>query len=359
MPRSLPVALVVAVLLALLAGPAAAPVVAQEAATPALAASPVATDCPAATEEENTVLARRWFEEILNGPNLDALDDLLAPDVAYAGVTFPDTAADHAAARRILDALLTGFPGIRYTVDATVAEGDLVAIRWTATGTHGGEFLGYAPTNRQATWTGINLFQLACGRIAAVWPQADSVGRFQQLGLMPMAEASATGGATPVAAEAVGASPAATPTECAETGPTENEVLARRWWGEAWNRGNVDVLDEILAEGHVHHWAVGPDTAGVDAIADRILGWRQTIPDLRIQAEELAAADDLVAARWTATGTLQGPFMNVAPANQAVEWTGINIFRIECGQIVEIWSEMDTLGFYAQLGVDAAATPTA
>ncbi len=371
MRRSLPVALVAAVLLALLSRPSGdrfGAASAQEPATPALAASPAAADCPTTSEAENEAVARRWFEDILNGPNLGALDDLLAPDVAYAGVTFPDTAADHAAARRILDALLTGFPDIRYTVDAAVAEGNLVALRWTATGTHGGEFLGYAPTNRRATWSGINIFQLACGRIAAVWPQADGVGRFEQLGLQPIGGgiSAVTVGAeigldaTP---DAEGTPAGATPLaeECAETGPVENEILARRWWGEAWNRGNVAVFDEILAEDHLHHWAVGPDTTGTDAIADRILGWRQTFPDLRIRVEEVVAADVLVAARWTATGTLQAPFMGVAPDGQRVEWTGINIFRVECGRIADVWSQRDTLGLYAQRGAAAApaATPAA
>jgi steroid delta-isomerase-like uncharacterized protein len=149
-----------------------------------------------------------------------------------------------------------------------------------------------------------------------------------------------TGGSTASAAQ-----PA-----CPATTPSENEALAHRWFDEAWNRGNVNALDDLLSPDHIHHWAYGADTTGATAVKDRIQAWRTTLPDFHATVEQLIATADTVVARWTATGTHLGPFQELAPTGRAAEWTGINIFRIACGRIVEIWSEMDTLGFLQQLG---------
>ena len=137
---------------------------------------------------------------------------------------------------------------------------------------------------------------------------------------------------------------------CPATTPSENGALVHRWFDEAWNLGNVDALDELLSADHTHHWAYGADTAGAAAVKDRIQAWRTTLPDFHAAVEQMIATEDTVVARWTATGTQLGPFQELAPTGRAAEWTGINIFRIACGRIVEIWSEMDTLSFLQQLG---------
>ena len=68
--------------------------------------------------------------------------------------------------------------------------------------------------------------------------------------------------------------------------------------------------------------------------------------------------------RWTATGTNSAPFQGLGPTGQQLQWTGINIYRVACGQIVETWTEADTLGRLRQLGGVPVfqltqATPTA
>lgn len=363
MPRPLPVS--AALLFALLAAAAGVPFAfAQEpAATPAATA-----DCPATTPAENEALARRWYDEVINGRDLDLLDELLAGDAVHDSATFP-AGQDAAGTKGVLGTLLAGFPDVRHTVDDAVAEGDLVALRWTATGTHDGEFQGHAATGREATWTGINLYRFECGKIAQVWSETDGLGRLQQLGIAPepaiwavTVGTSLGDEATPDsqsirAATAVAGDDRASPVAggCPTTGPVENEALVRRWWDEAWSGGNVDVLDGLLADGHVHHWATGPDTTGVDEVAERILMWRAMMPDLRIRAEEIVVAGDRVAARWALSGTPAS--MRAPAAGQPIEVGGINIFRIECGRVAEIWSEMDALGLYEGLGLPTAATP--
>ena len=77
----------------------------------------------------------------------------------------------------------------------------------------------------------------------------------------------------------------------------------------------------------------------------------------------VVASADRAAVRWTGSGTHQAEFQGLAPTGLPVVFTGINVYRIACGQIVEGWSEPDALGLLQQLGVvlviaPSPATPT-
>ena len=77
----------------------------------------------------------------------------------------------------------------RVSIDEVVAEGDKVAIRFTAQGTHSGPFLGSVPSGKPLRWTGMQLLYLTEGRIARVWHQPDDLNLMRQLGLFPPAGA--------------------------------------------------------------------------------------------------------------------------------------------------------------------------
>lgn len=147
-----------------------------------VAAQP-ADRCPATNLDAKKAIARGWHES-LNQRNLDALDSVLASDIAHHSATFADTVGP-AGVKRILAAALTGFPDVRFTVEDVIAEGDLVAVRFQAEGTHLGEFQGYPPTGQPVVWTGINIFRIECGRIVESWSEVDGVGRLEQIGVLP------------------------------------------------------------------------------------------------------------------------------------------------------------------------------
>lgn len=77
------------------------------------------------------------------------------------------------------------FPDFHDEIEQQVAEGDMVATRFTSTGTHKGEIMGLAPTGRQATWTGIAIDRIAGGKIVESWVNWDMHGMLQQLGSRP------------------------------------------------------------------------------------------------------------------------------------------------------------------------------
>jgi len=131
-----------------------------------------------------------------------------------------------------------------------------------------------------------------------------------------------------------------------------NKALSRRVLEEAFNAGNIDVIDELVTTDFVNHDAALPEAMiGPEAAKATISGYRTAFPDLRITIEEQIADDQGVATRWSAKGTHEGDLMGMAPTGKQSTVTGITIDRIVDGRIAESWTNWDTLGMLQQLGV--------
>ncbi len=135
---------------------------------------------------DNKVLVRRWIEAVNEG-DLDIVDALFDPSVV-AHERDGDVHGTDVFPRKVVIAFRNAFPDLRLTVEDLVAEGDRVAVRWTASGTHDGAFMGIAPTGTQVTFSGTYIYRIAGGRIAEVWPSRDELGLLQQLGAIPRPE---------------------------------------------------------------------------------------------------------------------------------------------------------------------------
>jgi steroid delta-isomerase-like uncharacterized protein len=142
------------------------------------AATPVSGDCAVTSPADNEAIVARWYDEALNGHDLAVLEEILAPGVMHDSAVFPDNPPPAV----VLEQLFVGFPDLTYTVDDVISSEDKVVVRWTATGTNSGELFGEPATGAIATWTGINIFQIDCGLITAVWSEIDDAGRAAQLG---------------------------------------------------------------------------------------------------------------------------------------------------------------------------------
>ena len=92
-----------------------------------------------------------------------------------------------------------------------------------------------------------------------------------------------------------------------------------------------------------------PKIMNGEGIAAMIGDFLAAFPDLLITFDQFIAKDDFVVERYTASGTHLGPLGDLQPTNRTATWTGINIFRIGCGRIVEVWSEVDAEGRTRQL----------
>ncbi len=84
---------------------------------------------------------------------------------------------------QVVQAVFDAFPDLHYAVHDVVAAGDQVAVRWTATGTHRGEFEGVPPTGKQVTMAGMSLCRMEDSQIHEMWNVWDSLGLMQQIGV--------------------------------------------------------------------------------------------------------------------------------------------------------------------------------
>lgn len=140
-----------------------------------------------------------------------------------------------------------------------------------------------------------------------------------------------------------------------------NKALVRRFYEEVWARGNVEFAKEVFADDYVRHdlrpGRAAPGAAGQAMIAER---FRRAFPDLDWQVDLVLGDGDLVAARWTASGTHSEAWADVAATGRRATFSGVNIFRFgDDGKVVEIWNHRDDFGLMEQLGAPVfAAAPT-
>jgi steroid delta-isomerase-like uncharacterized protein len=137
---------------------------------------------------------------------------------------------------------------------------------------------------------------------------------------------------------------------------TTNKELVRHFYEQVWNRGNTDVARQVFADDYVRHdlrtTESIPGGAGQAKIAAE---FRAAFPDLVFAPDLIIAEGNLVAVRWTASGTHQGRWGTVEPTGKHVEFSGVNIFRFEDGKVVEIWNHRDDLGLLQQVGASVFA----
>jgi steroid delta-isomerase-like uncharacterized protein len=112
----------------------------------------------------------------------EVADELLSPDFVGRPGGLGDPFEGPAAAKEFIGRLREGFPDITFRVDEMIAEGHTVATRWTSTGTHGGEFMGYEPTEQRSTIGGMTFFRFDGGLIAEGWTQLDTLGLMKAIG---------------------------------------------------------------------------------------------------------------------------------------------------------------------------------
>ncbi len=131
--------------------------------------------------EQNKAAARRICEEVFSQGNLDAIDELVAPDaVDHEGFGGLDTQGA-AGARRLVAATRAAFPDLRVTIDDLIAEGDKVALRLTLSGTHQGALAGVPASGKRVTFTSLDLYRFADGKLVEHWGQFDTQGLMRQL----------------------------------------------------------------------------------------------------------------------------------------------------------------------------------
>ena len=130
----------------------------------------------------------------------------------------------------------------------------------------------------------------------------------------------------------------------------ENKARIIRIFEEGINHDDQTVFDELISPAYVNH-AFPAAGSGPKGFEQSIAMFRGAFPDLNVAVEDAIAQDDRVATRGTMRGTHHGEFMGIPATGKQVEIGYIDIWRLEDGEAVENWVQMDMLGMMQQLGV--------
>jgi steroid delta-isomerase-like uncharacterized protein len=134
----------------------------------------------AANQAANKRLVQRFVDDVLNGGEVGMLDELVADDHIDHGPLGNHCGLE--SIRRDLLKIRTAFPDLRFEIVELVAEGDTVARRFVATGTHLGDYLGTPASGRRVTVAGIAIDRVAGGKLAESWTNLDLFGLLRQIG---------------------------------------------------------------------------------------------------------------------------------------------------------------------------------
>lgn len=269
--------------------------------------------------EATKAAVRRWWDEGLNKHNLNLADELMDPEYVLHDPTLGDVKGPENF-KQFVAGFFRAFPDAHCAVEAVTAAGDEFTVRWTFGGTHQGEFMGIAPTGRQIAGIGaVAMGRVRDGKHVEAWQVVDFLTLMRQLGAAP---------------------------EPVET----NKALVRRYLDTLLNGHDWAVMYDILAEHFVFHAPSLPEVRTAEALRQLHLALNAGFPDLHFTLLDLTAEGDRVSFRWEASGTHEGEYLGAAPTGRFLRWGGIDTVRIAGGRIVEEWCEIDSFGFFRQLG---------
>jgi steroid delta-isomerase-like uncharacterized protein len=137
--------------------------------------------------EENKALARRWAD-IFNQGNLDLVEEIYAPNFVGHDPAMPEDVRGVEGRREFYSMYRDAFPDTQITIEDQLAEGDMVATRWTARGTHQGELMGVPPSGNRVEVPGTTISRIEGGKVAEEWDNYDALGMMQAIGAVPEQE---------------------------------------------------------------------------------------------------------------------------------------------------------------------------
>jgi steroid delta-isomerase-like uncharacterized protein len=136
-----------------------------------------------------------------------------------------------------------------------------------------------------------------------------------------------------------------------------NKAICRQLIEEVVNRGNLAVVDSLVASSYVYHGPGGLEMRGPEGFKQLVTMYRTAFPDLKMTIDDAIAEGDKVVLRWTGRGTHRGDLAGIAPTGRATTVTGLVVSRLANGKIVEDFESFDEVGMLRQLGVTTIPVP--
>jgi predicted ester cyclase len=135
--------------------------------------------------DENKELVRRQFDDIWNGANWAAVDELFARDYVNHDPYNPDQPTGPQGFRQRVESYRSVLSNFDLRVEQQVAEGDMVETHWSLRGIHAGALEGVDPTGNPVHVDGQLLSRIVEGKFVEEWVHWDTLGLLRQIGAVP------------------------------------------------------------------------------------------------------------------------------------------------------------------------------
>jgi steroid delta-isomerase-like uncharacterized protein len=129
--------------------------------------------------QENKVIVRRFLEATARG-DLDAMDEMIAPDFVDRSL-MPGQGPTREDYKRSVAEYLEAFPITSFTIEEQIAEGDKVVTKYTESGIQRSEVMGIPPTGEEISYEGIYIHRISGGKIIEEWDIADAFPELEKL----------------------------------------------------------------------------------------------------------------------------------------------------------------------------------
>lgn len=128
------------------------------------------------------------------------------------------------------------------------------------------------------------------------------------------------------------------------------KLLAKRFYEEVLNQGDLAVIDELIADDFVEHEELPGLPSNREGVGAWVRMMRGAFPDLIVTINKMVADGDEVWVHMTMRGTQQGPLMDIPATGRVVEISGFDRVRVRNGKAIEHWGATDNLAMLQQLG---------
>jgi len=132
--------------------------------------------------DANKTIVERFFDGVLTRNDQTVATQLVDPACVFHHPMLPNGSGNALDVANLMAMFRSAFPDLSYQIEDLIAEHDKVAARWTARGTHLGDFSGVKATGRAVRVAGTDIFLIAGGRIVETWVSSDSLGLMRQIG---------------------------------------------------------------------------------------------------------------------------------------------------------------------------------
>jgi len=299
--------------------------------------------------ERNKAVIRR-FKDAQGSKDEDAVMREIAPNIkrVRVGMENLNVNARDQGFPSAGPGLRNAFPDRNDMIEAMVAEGDMVAMKYRSRGTHAGNFNGMPPTGKKYDIQNFALFRLADGKITEAWFMTDEAGLL--LALVAKLPARKDGQLVPPPITGAGEDPDVV-IKRLEAGPLatvedRNRLLVARSKGSAHLPKEAYADDfRQLRNGFAHLRAFGVKNGNATQTLDAAVSER------RDRIETLIAEGDKVVMRFRVVAVHTKPLYGLPATGKRIEVAEIGMFRIADGKLKEAWYYGDELGLLLQLGI--------